>query len=57
MEKKLQKIYLTYYNLLIAENLWQVHHQALSTIALKELIESNVNLDMKIKDMKHVELN
>ena len=57
MEKKLQKIYLTYYNLLIAQDLWQVHHQILSIIALKELIESNVNLGMKIKDMKHVELN
>ena len=26
MEKKLQKIYLTYYNLLIAQDLWQVHY-------------------------------
>ena len=57
MEKKLQKIYLTYYNLLIAQDLWQVHHQILSIIALKELTESNVNLGMKIKYMKHVELN
>ena len=28
MEKKLQKIYLTYYNLLITHNLWQAHYQA-----------------------------
>ena len=26
MEKKLQKTYITYYNLLIAGNLWQVHY-------------------------------
>ena len=32
MEKKLQKIYPTYYNLLIAQDLWQVHHQILSII-------------------------
>ena len=27
MEKKLQKIYLTFYNLLIAQDLWQAHYQ------------------------------
>ena len=32
MEKKLQKIYPTYYDLLIAQDLWQVHHQLLSII-------------------------
>ena len=26
MEKKLQKIYLTFYNLLIAQDLWQAHY-------------------------------
>ena len=26
MEKKLQKTYITYYNLLIAGNLWQAHY-------------------------------
>ena len=49
MDKKLQKIYFTYYNLLIAQNLWQVHYQILSIIFLKkniklaELIINTVN--------------
>ena len=33
MEMKLQKIYLTYYNLLIAWYLWQVHYQILSNLS------------------------
>ena len=57
MEKKLQKLYLTYYNLLIAQDLWQPHHQILSRIFLKGFIELNVNTDMMIKNMKLVELN
>ena len=32
MEKKLQNIYLTYYNLLIAQDLWQTHYQILSIL-------------------------
>ena len=57
MVKKLQKVYLIYYNLLIAQDLWQAHYQILSNIFLKEFIELNVNLDMAIKIVKHVELN
>ena len=57
MEKKLQKLYLTYYNLLIAQDFWQVRYQILSINVLKEFIELNVNLDTMIKDVKHVELN
>ena len=57
MEKKLQKIYLTYYNLLIAQDLWQAHYQILSIIFLKEFIELNVHADMMIKNVKLVELN
>ena len=57
MEKKLQKTYCTYYNLLIAQGLWQAHYQILSKIFLKEFIELNVNTDMMIKNMKLVELN
>ena len=34
MAKKLQKMYLTYYNLLIAQDLWQAHYQ----IFVKEFI-------------------
>ena len=56
MEKKLQKTYCTYYNLLIAQGLWQAHYQILSIIFLKEFIELNVNTDM-IKNMKLVKLN
>ena len=43
MDKKLQKIYFTYYNLLIAQNLWQVHYQILSIIFLKKFIKLNSN--------------
>ena len=57
MEKKLQKIYLTYYNLLIAQDLWQAHYQILSIIFLKKFIESNVNSDMIIKYLRHAESN
>ena len=56
MEKTLRKIYLTYYYLLIARNLWQVRYQILSIIFLKELIELNVNLDTMIKNVKLVVL-
>ena len=57
MENKLQKLYLTYCNLLIAQDLWQVPYQILSIIFLKEFIELNVNLDTMIKNVKHGELN
>ena len=56
MEKTLRKIYLAYYYLLIAQNLWQVRYQILSIIFLKELIELNVNLDTMIKNVKLVVL-
>ena len=57
MEKKLQKIYLTYYNLLIAQGLWQAHYQIVSIIFQKEFIKLNVNMDAMIKNVKLVELN
>ena len=57
MEKKLPKIYLIYYNLLIAQDLWQAHYRILSLIFLKEFIELNVNTYMTIKNVKFVELN
>ena len=41
MEKKLRKIDLTYYNSLIAQDLWQALYQILSIIFLKEFIELN----------------
>ena len=43
MKKKLQKIYLIYYSLLIAQDLWQVHYQILLIIYPKDLTELNVN--------------
>ena len=49
MEKKLQQICHTYYNLLIAQDIWQAHYQILPIIFLKEFIELNVNSDMMIK--------
>ena len=59
MEQKLQKMYLTYYNLLTAKDLWQAHkahYQILSIIFLKEFIELIVNSDFMIKNAKHMEL-
>ena len=47
--EKLQKIYLTYYNLLKAQDLWQAHHQILLIIFLKDFIKLNVNTDRMIK--------
>ena len=57
MGETLQKIYLIFYNLLIAQVLWQAHYQILSTIFLKKFIELNVNTDMMIKNVRFVELN
>ena len=56
MGEKLQKIYLIFYNLLIAQDLWQAYYQILSIIFLKEFMELNVNADMVIKNVKLVEL-
>ena len=57
MKKRLQKIYAAYYNLLIVQDFWQAYYQILPIIFLKKFIELNVNLDMMIKNVKHVELN
>ena len=57
MEKKLQKMYLTCYNLLIVQDLWQAHNQMLSIIFLKLFIELHVNTNMMINNVKLVELN
>ena len=51
MKKKLQKSYLTYYNLLIAQDLSQGHNQILSIIFLKEFIKLNVKMDTMIKNV------
>ena len=39
MEKNLQKVYLKYHYLWIAQDLWQAHYQILSIIFLREFIE------------------
>ena len=57
MEIKLQKIYLTYYNLLIVQDLWQAHYKILSIIFLKEFVKLNVNTDKMTKNVKLAELN
>ena len=57
MKKKLQKIYPTYYNLMIAQTLWQARYQTLSIIILKEFIKLNVNADTIIKNVKFAELD
>ena len=38
MEKKSQRLYATDYNLLIVQDLWQIHYQILSKILLQEFI-------------------
>ena len=49
MDNELQKIYLTYCNLLIVQDLWQAHYQVLSITFLKKFIELNINMGMMIK--------
>ena len=57
MEKKLQKMCLKYYNLLIAQDLWQAYYQILSIIFLTKFIELNENLDVMINKAKLLQLN
>ena len=57
MEKKIQKICLKYYNLLIAaQDLWQAHYQILSIIFLTKFIELNEYLDVIINKAKLLQL-
>ena len=49
MEKKLQKVCLVDYKLLLAKDFWQVHYQILLIISLKKFIKLNVNMNMMIK--------
>ena len=42
MEKKLQKLYLTDYSLLTAQDLWQANYQILSIISQKKFIKLSV---------------
>ena len=56
IKKKLQKIYLTHYNLLTAQDLWQTY-QILLTTFQNEFIKLNVNMNTMIKNVKIAELN
>ena len=56
-EKKLQEIYVTYYDLLIAQDSWQAHYQILPMFFLKEFVELNVNMNTMIKNVRLVDLN
>ena len=55
MEKKLQKVYLTCFNLLIAKDLWQADHEILSIIFMKGIIKFNINTSVMIKTVKLAE--
>ena len=44
MKEKLQKLYVTDYNLLTTQDFWQFHHQTLPIILLKEFIKLNVQI-------------
>ena len=57
MERKLQKIYLTYYNLLKAPGLWQALYHILSIIFLKEFIKLMVNMEIMLENIKLAKLN
>ena len=51
MEKKLQKIYLTYYSILIAQYLWQAHYQILKR-SDKYVALSNLGIYYTWKNIK-----
>ena len=57
MEKKLQKLHPTNHNLLITQDLWQAPYQILLIILQMEFIKLNANMEMIIKNVKHVGLN
>ena len=52
-----QKIFLTYYNLLIEQDLWEAHYQILAIMFLKKFMKLNVHIDTIIKNVKIMELN
>ena len=56
-KNKLQKQYLTDYNLLIVQDLQQGHYQILFVILLNEFIKLNTKMNMVIENAQCVELN
>ena len=57
MKKKSQKPYLTDYNVLIAQDLWQALFQILLIILLTELINLYVNMSMITKNVNFMKLD
>ena len=57
MENKLQKPYLTYYNVLIAQYIWQAYCQNFLISLSKQFIKLNLKIDVMIKNANRVELN
>ena len=57
MKKKSQKPYLTDYNILIVQDLWQALFQIVLVILLNELINLNVNMSMITKNVNFMELD
>ena len=53
MEKKLRRIYLKNYNLLIAQDSWKTHYETLLIIFLKEFIKLTVTMDMMTKNLRN----
>ena len=56
MKKKLRKPYLTNFNLLIAQDLWQTH-QKLLIILQKEFTKLNATINTILQSAKCVKLN
>ena len=54
MEKKLHKIYLIYYTLLIVQCLWQDYYKTLPILFLRDFKRVNVNMETTIKNVKLV---
>ena len=54
---EITKLYLTDYNLLMMQYLWQAQYLAWSISLLKELIKLNVNTSTTIKYVKLVEIS
>ena len=52
MEKKIQKLHLTDYNSLTAQDLWQAHYQILSIILQKEPIKLNAKIAIVLLNTK-----
>ena len=53
--EKSRELYITDYNLLMPQDLWQSHYQILLKILLKEFIKLNVNTNTMIKNVKLAE--